>query len=197
MEESRKLYILLLQPCLFPIPTEIYIFLLNHIPYPFTQNNYELKGTLSRNIGCTVYQLYDLCALHAQSLHLCLTLRPHGLQPTRLLRPWDSPGKNTGVGSHALLQGIFLTQRSNPSLPRCRQIIYHQATREAQLYDLGRSFHFSGSRQVSPSIKLMMVGLGLHFLGSSCRIPSCSRLCSRAFQSIYVMMIFVSIYIFK
>ena len=34
------------------------------------------------------------------------SLRPHGLYPTRLLRPWDSPGKNTGVGCHFLLQGI-------------------------------------------------------------------------------------------
>ena len=32
--------------------------------------------------------------------------------------PWDSPGKNTGVGSHALLQGIFPTQQSNPHLLR-------------------------------------------------------------------------------
>ena len=31
----------------------------------------------------------------------------------------DSPGKNTGVGCHALLQGIFLTQGSNPGLPHC------------------------------------------------------------------------------
>ena len=31
--------------------------------------------------------------------------RPHGLQPTRLLRPWDFPGKSTGVGCHRLLQG--------------------------------------------------------------------------------------------
>ena len=30
--------------------------------------------------------------------------RPHGLQPTRLLRPWDSPGKSTGVGCHRLLR---------------------------------------------------------------------------------------------
>ena len=30
--------------------------------------------------------------------------RPHGLQPTRLLRPWESPGKSTGVGCHCLLQ---------------------------------------------------------------------------------------------
>ena len=34
----------------------------------------------------------------------------------RLLCPWDSPGKNTGVGSHFLPQGIFLTQGLNPSL---------------------------------------------------------------------------------
>ena len=33
----------------------------------------------------------------------CLTQRPHGLQPTRLLRPWDFPGKSTGVGCHCLL----------------------------------------------------------------------------------------------
>ena len=36
--------------------------------------------------------------------------------PTRLLYPWDSPGRNTGMGYHALLWGIFLTQGSNPSL---------------------------------------------------------------------------------
>ena len=37
----------------------------------------------------------------------------------------DSPGKNTGVGCHALLQGSFPTQRWNPGLPHCRQILYH------------------------------------------------------------------------
>ena len=42
------------------------------------------------------------------------SLQPYALWPTRLLCPWDSPGKNTGVGCHALLQGIFLTQGSNP-----------------------------------------------------------------------------------
>ena len=36
----------------------------------------------------------------------------------------DSPGKNTGVGCHALLQGIFLAQGSNPGLPHCRWIFY-------------------------------------------------------------------------
>ena len=38
------------------------------------------------------------------------SLQPHGLQPTRPLCPWDFPGKNTGVGCHFLLRGIFLTQ---------------------------------------------------------------------------------------
>ena len=38
---------------------------------------------------------------------------PHGLQPPRLLCPWDSPGKNTGVGCHVILQGIFVTPASN------------------------------------------------------------------------------------
>ena len=38
------------------------------------------------------------------------SLWSHGLQLTRLVCPWNSPGKNTGVGSHSLLQGLFLTQ---------------------------------------------------------------------------------------
>ena len=54
------------------------------------------------------------------------SLRPHGLQPTTLLRPWDFPGKNTGVGCHFLLQGIFPTQGLNPGLPHCRQTLYKQ-----------------------------------------------------------------------
>ena len=45
------------------------------------------------------------------------SLRPHGVLSTRLLRPCDSPGKNTRVGCHALLQGIFPSQRLNPGLP--------------------------------------------------------------------------------
>ena len=43
-------------------------------------------------------------------------MRPHGLQPARLLCPWNYPGKNTGVGCHFLLNGIFLIQGSNPCL---------------------------------------------------------------------------------
>ena len=46
------------------------------------------------------------------------------LYPTRLLCPWDFPGKNTGVGFQFLLQGIFPTQGLNLSLLHCRQILY-------------------------------------------------------------------------
>ena len=45
-------------------------------------------------------------------------------QPTRLLRPWDFPSKNTGMGCCFLLQGLFPTQGSNPGLPHCRQTLY-------------------------------------------------------------------------
>ena len=45
------------------------------------------------------------------------SLWPHGLQPTRLLCPWGFPGKNTGVSSLSLLQGIFPTEGSNPGIP--------------------------------------------------------------------------------
>ena len=51
-------------------------------------------------------------------------LQPHGLWSARLLCPWDSPGKNTGVGSHFILQGIFLTQGSDLGLLHCRQILH-------------------------------------------------------------------------
>ena len=47
------------------------------------------------------------------------SLRPHGLYS-----PWNSPGQNTGVGSLLLLQEIFPTQESNPSLLHCGRILY-------------------------------------------------------------------------
>ena len=47
----------------------------------------------------------------------CWTLRPHGLQPTRLLCPWGSPGKNIGVGCHSLLQGGLPNSGIKPGYP--------------------------------------------------------------------------------
>ena len=49
--------------------------------------------------------IISAAAAAAKSLHSCLTLcDPHRQQPTRLPCPWDSPGKNIGVGCHFLLQ---------------------------------------------------------------------------------------------
>ena len=62
------------------------------------------------------------------------SLWPHGLQPTRLLSSWDSPGKSTGVGCHFLLQGIFPTQGSNLGLPHHRQTLYHLSYQGTLLY---------------------------------------------------------------
>ena len=48
----------------------------------------------------------------AKLLQSFLTLRPHRQQPTRLSHPWDSPGKNTGVGCHFLLQCMKVKSES-------------------------------------------------------------------------------------
>ena len=53
--------------------------------------------------------------MHAKSLQLCLTLWDP-MDPARLLCPWDSPGKSTGVGCHFLLEGIFPIQELNQHL---------------------------------------------------------------------------------
>ena len=59
------------------------------------------------------------------------SVRSYGLQPARLLCPWDSLGKNPGVGNHSLLWGTFLTQGSNAHVLHCGQILYNWATWEA------------------------------------------------------------------
>ena len=83
---------------------------------------------LSSDSALALSQL--VCACSAASV-LSDSLRPYGLQSARFLCPWDSPGKNTGVGFCVLLQGIFPTQRSNSHLLYCRQILYHWTTGEA------------------------------------------------------------------
>ena len=96
------------------------------------------------------------------------SLRSHGLQSTRLLRPWDFPGKSTGGGCHFLLQRVFLTQGSNPGLLYCRQILYHLSLC-LQLFLL---YHYL-SRSVWNSIRhmlelfLLYMGLDLFKIFSS------------------------------
>ena len=56
--------------------------------------------------------VHPAAAAAAKSLQSCPTLRPHRRPPTRLLCPWDSPGKNTGVGCHFLLQCMKVKSES-------------------------------------------------------------------------------------
>ena len=75
----------------------------------------------------------------------CQMVCDHGVcDPMGCSPPWNSPGKNTWVGSHFLLQGIFWTQESNLGLSHCRQILYH-------LSHLG-SPQFSSVTQLCPTI---------------------------------------------
>ena len=68
-------------------------------------------GTQISTSGPAFFPLYLCCCLVTKS---CPTfLRPHELQLTKLLCPWDFPVNNTGVGCHFLLHGIFPTQGSN------------------------------------------------------------------------------------
>ena len=73
--------------------------------------------------------------------HLCPTLcNPKDCSLPSSSVHGDSPGKNTGVDCHALLQGIFPTQGSNAGLLHCRQILYHLSHRRNPLYQ--QSLHF-------------------------------------------------------
>ena len=75
---------------------------------------------------CLAYQLQE------SRVHACIlshsvvfnVLQHFGLEPAKLLCPWDFPGKNTGVGSHFLLRGIFPAQGSHLRLLHHWWILY-------------------------------------------------------------------------
>ena len=79
---------------------------------------------LNTGLSHCAWILYQLSHRRSTSVFICLlrhsvvsdSVWPDGLQPARLLCPWGSPGKSTAVGCHALLQGVFPTQGSNPHL---------------------------------------------------------------------------------
>ena len=81
-----------------------------------------MKSSVQNYEGSKVSSLCAVLCLVAQS---CPTLcNPMDNNPPGSSVHRDSPGKNTGVGYHALLQGIFLTQGLNPGFPHCGQILY-------------------------------------------------------------------------
>ena len=67
----------------------------------------------------------------------------------RLLHPWDFLGKSTGMGCHFLLQGIFLTQGSNPGLLHCRQTLYCLSHQGSPIRTYYRPNHWRDWEQLS------------------------------------------------
>ena len=110
--------------------------------------------------------------MHVKSPQSCLTLWDP--MSTRLLRPWDSPGKNTGVGCHALLQGIFPIQGLNLRL----LCLLHWQAGSSPLAPLG-SPHVLGLRMcLSWGEKGKKEALFYHKLYSSCNHVHNSYSCS-------------------
>ena len=85
-----------------------FFLIINYQCFSITFNSYQF------------FMVLCVCVCVCVCTHACSvvsnSLQPHGLQPTRLLCPWNLPGKKTGVGCHFLCQGIFLTQGSNMHL---------------------------------------------------------------------------------
>ena len=75
-----------------------------------------------------LYHIVSHCAVLCLVTQSCLTLRPIGCSPPGLSVHGASPDKNTGVGCHALLQGIFPIQGLNLGLLHCRRIFYYQGS---------------------------------------------------------------------
>ena len=69
--------------------------------------------------------------------------------------PWNSPGQNTGVDSRSLLQGIFPTQRSNPGLPHCRQILYQLNLQGSP--GLRVEYNWSNYKSTKTSLKVVAI----------------------------------------
>ena len=122
--------------------------------------------------------------LHLFSLRLCCVLCSVAQSCLTLCNPMerslpgssvhgDSPGKNTGAGCHALLQGIFPTQGSNPGLPHCRWILYHL------------------SHQGSPSLKIISCQFSLCYCSNILhKVP---YLCMCQVHSVYSVHYFVAL----
>ena len=109
-------------------------------PDVWTQWGKERVGQTERHrVALTYVQCVCVCVCvcaRARALSHVWSLHPRGLQPARLLCPWDSPGKNTGVGCHSLLQGIFPAQGQNLGLLHCRQILYQLSHQGGPIYAL-------------------------------------------------------------
>ena len=87
-----------------------------------------LEDLTSMRVAVTVWSPGPTCRWGSQQAR-CRSIMSNFSTPwtvaTRILYPWDSPSNNTGVGCHALFQGIIPAQESNPGVLHCRQTLYH------------------------------------------------------------------------
>ena len=90
-------------------------------PYVTTEKTIALtRWTFVGKIMSLLFNMLSrlvITGLGKRAAQIVYPTRSRGLQPTRLLCSWDSPGKNPAVGCHTLLQGIFPTQGLNLNLP--------------------------------------------------------------------------------
>ena len=93
------------------------------------------------------------------------SLQPYGLLIARLLSPWDSSGKKTGVGCHALLQGIFLTQGSKLCLLLSQ---WGRPSQQVQSHEAGMEEAVRDKKAGSCSLCKYITILTLHYSCNSC-----------------------------
>ena len=113
-----------LSSCFLPVSPQYFIYLIFlHITGMFTVNHFKHQVYSHHCFDC--FDLFEVSIfsilwseVSGRSV-ISNSLWPHGLWPVRLLCPWSSPRKNTGVGRQPLLPGIFPTQGSNLGLLNC------------------------------------------------------------------------------
>ena len=102
----------------------------DHTGMASNQGCFPIECQLARTRDISLFTWMCVCSVTSVMLD---SLWPHGLCAARLLCPWGSSGKNTGVGCRPLLQGIFSIQGLNLGFLHCRQILYMSwATRKAK-----------------------------------------------------------------
>ena len=138
----------------------------------------------------TVTYVYVLCLV----TQLCPTLpSPMDYSLPGSSVHGDSPGKNTGVGCLALLQGIIPTQGSNPGLPHCRQILYHLSHQgspsilEWVAYPFSRGSSQDKNRTGSP--ELQADSLPAELPGKPIYVYVCVCVCVCVYIYIYIIYI--------
>ena len=83
--------------------------------FVFTNNLVNISGKLKYSQNHH-HNFYVCCCCCCIALVVSDSVRSHRWQPTRLPHPWDSPGKNTGVGCHFLLQCVEMKSLSRVRL---------------------------------------------------------------------------------